>query len=141
VASGPVASSTSTPPSGACPAAAGGLVGRILRGVDDARDSGLQDRLGAGRLPARVGARLEGDEERRARRVLAAGAAVLDRGALRVQVSELGVESSPITASSRTSTAPTSGFGLTRPRPPSASASARRRCASWDSVPTAMFAS
>ena len=34
---------------------------------------------------------------------------------------------SPITSPSRTTTAPTSGFGLTRPRPPSASSSARRR--------------
>ena len=37
---------------------------------------------------------------------------------------------SPSTSPSRTTTAPTSGFGLVRPRPPSASSIARSRC-SW----------
>ena len=53
--------------------AAGGLLGRVLGRVDDAGDAGLEDRLGAGRLAAGVGAGLERDVDGRSGRVLARG--------------------------------------------------------------------
>ena len=55
--------------------------------------------------------------------------AVLERRPLGVQPAELGVEALADHLAVADDTAPTSGFGLTRPRPPSASSSARRRCA------------
>ena len=91
-ASAPWANSTSTPPSrripGPRPAA---FSRRVLGGDHDPRDAGLEDRLGAGRLAALVGAGLERHVHRRAGRVVAAAAAVGDRGALGVQAAELGV--------------------------------------------------
>ena len=47
-------------------AAAGGLLGRVVGGDDDAPDAGLDDRVGARRRLALVAARLERDVERRA---------------------------------------------------------------------------
>src|SRR3954451_12490476 len=72
--------------------AAGGLVGRILRRVDDARDPGLEDRLRAGRLAALVGAGLEGHVDRRAGGVLAVVAGILDSGPLGMESTQLRME-------------------------------------------------
>jgi len=77
------------------PVPAGGLLGRVLGGVDDTRDLCLEDRLRAGGLATGVGAGLEGDVEGGTCRVVAPFAAVLDRGALGVQAAEFGVEALP----------------------------------------------
>ena len=111
-------------------AAAGGLLGGVVGGDHDPRDPGLEDRVDARRLAALVRAGLERHVHRRpggvarpARRQSASAA----RSACSPPSSAW--KPSPRTSPSRTTTAPTSGFGLTRPRPPSASSSARRRWA------------
>ena len=110
-------------------AAAGGLLGRVVGGDHDAGDAGLDDRVRARRRAAGVAARLERDVERRAAQVGPAGGG--DRRALGVRPAQLGVEALAQRPGRRcTITAPTSGFGLVRPRPPSASSIARSRC-SW----------
>ena len=106
-------------------AAPGGLLGRVVGADHDPRDPGLEDRVGAGRLAAVVGAGLEGHVHRRPGRVLAAGPAVLERRPLGVELAEGRVEALADDLAVADETAPTSGFGLTRPRPPSASSSAR----------------
>ena len=65
-------------------AAAARLLARVLRGDHDARHPGRQDRVGARRLAALVGAGLERHVERGPRRLVTAGAAVLQRGDLGV---------------------------------------------------------
>ena len=88
---------------------------------------GLEDRLDAGRLAPLVGAGLERHVHRRPGRVLAA------RGGSRrappaPRAGRRARRGSPRRSPRRraTITAPTSGLGLTLPRPPSASSSARR---------------
>ncbi len=73
-------------------AAAAGLRARIVGGDHDPGDAGGEDRLRAGRLPALVGARLEGHEQRRPGRVGATLAGVRDRRHLGMRPAELGVE-------------------------------------------------
>ena len=55
-------------------------------------DPGRQDRVGARRLAALVGAGLERHVQRRPRRLVTAGPAVLQRRHLGVRAAELGVE-------------------------------------------------
>ena len=103
-------------------AATGGLLGGVVGGDHDPGDPGLEDRLDAGRLPALVRAGLQRHVHRRPGRVLAAARAQSSSAARSACSSPSSAwNPSPITSPSRTTTAPTSGFGLTRPRPPSAS--------------------
>ena len=67
------------------------LLGGIVGEIDDARDARLDERVGARRLAALVGARLERHVRGRAGRVVAAFGAVLERGALSVEAAELRV--------------------------------------------------
>ena len=119
-------------------APSGRLLSRVVGADHDPRDPGLEDRLRARRLAAVMGAGLERHVHRRPGRVLAARSAILERGPLGVKAAERRVKPFADDLPPRTITAPTSGFGLTRPRPPSASSSARSRCArsvavSWGS--------
>jgi hypothetical protein len=68
------------------------LLGWIVRADDDSGDARVDDRVGAGRLPAVVRARLEADVERRARGIPAAASALLERRDLGVGAAELGVK-------------------------------------------------
>jgi hypothetical protein len=76
-------------------AAAARLLGRIVGGDHHSADPGGEDRLGARRLAAVVGAGLEGDVHRRAGGVVAALAAVGERRHLGVDAAELGVKPFP----------------------------------------------
>ena len=71
--------------------AAAGLLGGIVGQVDDARDARLDQRVGARRLAALVGARLQGHVGGRSGRIVAALGAVRERGALGVKAAQLGV--------------------------------------------------
>ena len=73
-------------------AAAGGLLARIVGGDHDPRDPGLEDRLGAGRLPPLVRAGLQRHVHRRPSRVLAPLPAILQRRPLGVQPAQLGMK-------------------------------------------------
>ena len=72
-------------------AAAARLLARVLGGDHDALDRGREDRLGARRRPAVVGAGLERHEHRRPLEIGPARARVGDRGDLGVRAAELGV--------------------------------------------------
>ena len=106
-------------------AAAGGLLARVVAADHDPGDPGGEDRVRARRLAALVGAGLERDVDRRPGGVVAARAAVGERRDLGVHAAEPGVKALADRLAAAEITAPTSGFGLTRPRPPSASSSAR----------------
>ena len=105
-------------------AAAGCLLARVLGGDHDAPDPRLEDRVDAGRLAPLVRAGLERHVHRRPGRILAPRAASSSAARSACRPPSSAWKPSPIISPSRTTTAPTSGFGLTRPRPPSASASA-----------------
>ena len=106
-------------------AAAGRVLARVVGGDDDARDPGLPDRVGARRRAALVAAGLERHVQGRAAQIATLGGA--DRLDFGVRRAEFLWKPSPSTSCWRPITAPTSGFGLTRPRPPSASSIARAR--------------
>ena len=120
------ANSTSTPAVAKDPGpTAGGLLARVVGADHDPSDPGLEDRLRAGRLAALVGAGLERHVHRRPGRVLAAATQSSRAARSACRPPSSAWNPSPMTSPSRTMTAPTSGLGLTRPRPPSASSSAR----------------
>ena len=109
-------------------AAAAGLRARVVGGDHDPRDPGGEDRVGARRLAAVVRAGLERDVDRRPGRVVAALAAVGERGDLGVDVAERGVMAlADHLAVADERPRRRRGFGLTLPRPRSASSSVRRR--------------
>ena len=98
-------------------AAAGRLLGRVVGGDHHAGDAGLDDRVRAGRRLPVVAARLERDVHRRAARVGAAARG--ERLALGVRPRRTRCGSPRRAPSpSLTTTAPTSGLGVVRPRPP-----------------------
>ena len=108
-------------------APARGLLGRVVAGDDDAPDAGREDGVGARRLLALVAARLQRDVER------GAAAGRRRRRTAIALTSACGppyssCQPSPTTRSSLTTTAPTTGLGLTLPTPRSASSMARVRC-------------
>ena len=71
-------------------APAGGVLGRIIGGDDDAADAGAADRLGARRRAALVAARLQRHVQRRAAEVVVGGGE--DRLHLRVRTAQRAVE-------------------------------------------------
>ena len=108
-------SATSTPLVAEDPrAAAARLLARVVGADHDPGDPGGEDRVGARRLAALVGAGLERDVHRRPGRVVAARAAVGERRDLGVRgrrAARDGPRRSPRRRAAIT--APTSGFGLT----------------------------
>ena len=108
-------------------AAAGRLLGRVVGADDHAGDPGLRGspRCTAGSARGGSTARARRRAWRRAGRALQAASASRSAWAAPYAV----WKPSPSTSPSLTTTAPTSGLGVVRPRPPSASSIARARWA------------
>jgi hypothetical protein len=104
--------------------------GRGRGGDHDARDARGDQRVGAGRRAAVVGAGLEGDVGGGAARALPGGG---ERDGLGVRPPARSCQPSPTTSSPCAITQPTIGLGWVVPRPRSASSSARRR---WRTSPS-----
>ena len=107
-------------------AAPGGVLAGVVGGDDHAPDPGVADRVGARRRPALVAAGLQRHVQRGLRQVEVTGG----RGSPPPRrAASRGHGESPRRRPRRAPaiTAPTSGFGLTRPRPCSASSIARAR--------------
>ena len=108
--------------------AAARLRARVVGGDDDAGEPGGEDRVGAGRLAAR-GARRARASRTSSLRPGPRRARARPRSRRPRRAGRRAGRGSPRRSSrpaGSTITAPTSGFGLTRPRPRSASSSARR---------------
>ena len=114
--------------------AAGGLRVRIERPDDHACDARRRDRVRARRRPSVVRARLERDEHRRAARTAPACASATVSA---WSTASYSYQPSPTTSSPATTTAPTSGWSRTLPRPRSASSSARSKWFTRALVPAA----
>ena len=105
----------------------GALLRRVARADDDAAEAGLDHGVAAGgRLLVEAGAGFESDVQCGAAWHVAATAALAMARISACGPPKRSWKPSPMSFSSRTMTAPTGGFGSTRPRPFAASSSARR---------------